>query len=208
MAQSGAFTSSTTLDMLDPHGAYKRHVCMAATLGDWGKASSYDETQPNWISTTLTKDGDTALHIAVSMEHIGFVEKLVERMSMQDLQIMDADGNTAFCMAAISGNVKLATILLGKNSGLLWLRGHKGMLPIQLAFSAGQPHMVNFLFEKTRSDDMDTHLSYQNIVNLFFLSLTYNNFTVASMLLKRYPEFAGAENEKGLTAFEVLAQQS
>ncbi|KAL4358239.1 hypothetical protein AHAS_Ahas09G0266800 [Arachis hypogaea] len=207
MAQSGAFTSSTTIDMLDPHGAYKRHVCMAATLGDWGKASSYDETQPNWVSTTLTRDGDTALHIAVSMEHIGFVEKLVERMSMQDLEIMDADGNTAFSMAAISGNVKLATILLGKNSGLLWLRGHKGMLPIQLAFSAGQPHMVNFLFEKTQSDDMDTHLSYQDIVNLFFLSLTYNNFTVASMLLKRYPEFAGVKNEKGLTAFEVLAQQ-
>ncbi|XLS72734.1 hypothetical protein HN51_029599 [Arachis hypogaea] len=208
MAQSGAFTSSTTIDMLDPHGAYKRHVCMAATLGDWGKASSYDETQPNWVSTTLTRDGDTALHIAVSMEHIGFVEKLVERMSMQDLEIMDADGNTAFSMAAISGNVKLATILLGKNSGLLWLRGHKGMLPIQLAFSAGQPHMVNFLFEKTQSDDMDTHLSYQDIVNLFFLSLTYNNFTVASMLLKRYPEFAGVKNEKGLTAFEVLAQQT
>ncbi|MED6179827.1 hypothetical protein PIB30_004471 [Stylosanthes scabra] len=178
---------------------------MAATLGDWGKASSYDETHPNWVSTTLTKDGDTALHIAVSMEHFGFVEKLLERMSMREMETTDADGNTAFCMAAISGNVKIATILLGKNPGLVWIRGHKEMLPIQLAFSARQPQMVKLLFEATYRD-MHIHLSYQDIVNLFFLALTYNNFTVVSKLLETYPEFAGAKNDQGLTAFEVLAQ--
>ncbi|MED6198217.1 hypothetical protein PIB30_064046 [Stylosanthes scabra] len=139
------------------------------------------------------------------MEHFGFVEKLLERMSMREMEILDADGNTAFCMAVISGNVKIATILLGKNPGLVWIRGHKDMLPIQLAFTARQPQMVKLLFEATRRD-ISIHLSYPDIVNLFFSALTYNNFTVASMLLETYPEFAGKKNDQGLTAFEVLAQ--
>ena len=143
---------------------------MAATSGNWLKASSHDKTHPNWVCTPLTEDGDIALHIAVSMEHTGFVEKLVERMSMQDMEIVKADGNTAFCMAAISGNVEIATILLRKNPGLVWIRGHENMLPIQLASSIGQPHMVKFLFETTRED---MHIiSFQDIVWLFFLALT------------------------------------
>lgn len=76
-----------------------------------------------------------------------FVAKLVKLTNMEDLEIHKTDGNTAFCIAAISGNVKIAVILFGKNPRLLWIRGQKDMLPIHLA-SAGHLHMVNFLFEK------------------------------------------------------------
>ena len=161
-------------------GANKRHICMAATSGNWVKASSYDKTHPNWGCAPLTEDGDTALHIAVSMEHTGFVEKLVERMSMQDMEIVKADGSTAFCMAAISGNVKIVTILLRKNRRLLWIRGQENMLPIQLASSAGQSHMVKILFERT-CEDLDT-ISFQDIVKLFFLALTNNIYSKLSKI--------------------------
>lgn len=72
-----------------------------------------------------------------------FVAKLVKLTNMEDLEIHKTDGNTAFCIAAISGNVKIAAILFGKNPRLLWIRGQKDMLPIHLA-SAGHLHMVNF----------------------------------------------------------------
>ena len=160
-------------------GAYKRHIRMAATSGNWFKASSHDKTHPNWVCTPLTEDGDIALHIAVSMEHTSFVGKLVEHMSMQDMEIFKVDGNNAFCMAAISGNVEIATILLRKNPGLIWTRGHKDMLPIELASSAGKPLMVKFLFERTR-EDMHLNVSFQDIVRLFFLALTNSTYSKSS----------------------------
>ena len=160
-------------------GAYKRHICRAAILGDWVEASSYDKTHPTWVCTPLTEDGDIALHVAVSMEQTSFVENLVGRMSMQDMEILKADGNNAFCMAAISGNVEIATILLRKNPGLIWTRGHKDMLPIELASSAGKPLMVKFLFERTR-EDMHLNVSFQDIIRLFFLALTNSTYSKSS----------------------------
>ena len=97
---------------------------------------------------------------------------------MQDMEIVKADGNAAFCMAAISGNVEIATILLCKNPRLAWIRGHEDMLPIHLASSVGHPRMVKFLFKRTRED---MHIiSFQDIVRLFFLALTNNIYSKLS----------------------------
>ncbi|XLU72294.1 hypothetical protein S245_031347 [Arachis hypogaea] len=51
------------------------------------------------------------------MEHINLASQLVEeyKNNVQDIEVTDADGNTAFCMAAISGNGGIAKILLCKN---------------------------------------------------------------------------------------------
>jgi len=152
-------------------GAYKRSICMAAASGDWAMASSFDKTHPNWISTPLTANGDTALHIAVAMEKTRFVAKLVKHTNMEDLEIRKTDGTTAFCIAAISGNVKIAAILFGKNPRLLWIRGQNDMLPIHLASVAGHLHMVKFLFEKAL-EEMHINLPFEDIVKMFFLTFT------------------------------------
>ncbi|XP_061337466.1 uncharacterized protein LOC133284467 [Gastrolobium bilobum] len=178
---------------------------MAATSGDWVEASKYDKTHPNWVCTPLSAGGDTALHVAVSMEQSTFVSKLLERMSLLDLEIRNAYGNTAFCLAAISGNAKIATILFNKNPALVWIRGHKDMLPIQLASSAGHSHMVQLLFEKT-PQDMRSNLPSQDIAMLFFFTITNNIYSVALNLLDRYPKLATTGNEEGLTALQVLAK--
>lgn len=153
-------------------GTYKRRICVAAASGDWVVASSYDRTHPNWVCTPLTTAGDTALHIAVSLEKTKFVAKLVERTSMQDMELRRADGSTAFCIAAISGNMEIVKILLDKNPGLVWIRGGEEMLPIQLASLAGHLQMVKFLFERTQ-EDMHIILPFQDIVKLFFMTLNY-----------------------------------
>ncbi|XP_061337472.1 uncharacterized protein LOC133284472 [Gastrolobium bilobum] len=178
---------------------------MAATSGDWVEASKYDKTHPNWVCTPLSAGGDTALHIAVSMEQFTFVAKLLERVTLHELEIPNADGNTAFCMAAISGNVKIATILFNKYPSLVRIRGQKNMLPIQLASSAGHSHMVQLLFEKT-PQDMGSNLPSPDTVMLFFLTITNNIYSVALNLLDRYPKLATTGNEEGLTALQVLAK--
>ncbi|MED6107473.1 hypothetical protein PIB30_014324, partial [Stylosanthes scabra] len=182
---------------------YKRELFRAAISGDWVKASSYNQTHPNWMRIPLSDDGDTALHMAVSMEQTNFVEKLIKLMSVEDMEILKVNGNTAFSMAAISGNVEIAKLLLQKNPRLAWIKGHKNMLPIELASSANQPLMVSFLFERTY-DEMHLHVSFQDIVRLFFLALTCSIYIVASILLDKYSELANVQNDKGLTTLEAI----
>ncbi|MED6198218.1 hypothetical protein PIB30_064047 [Stylosanthes scabra] len=185
----------------------RAYLRKAVTSGNWNEASSYDKTHPGyWVHTPLTMNGDIALHIAVTMQHTHFVEKLVQHMSLQDMEIVNADGNTAFSIAVISGNMEITKILLNKNPGLVWIRGQKDhMLPIQLACKASHLGIVDFLFERM---PLATLPSHQDIAILFFLALNCNNYTVASKLLEKYRELATTTNEKGLTALEVLAQTS
>ncbi|KAL2341009.1 hypothetical protein Fmac_008949 [Flemingia macrophylla] len=191
---------------LELDGMHKRKMYMAAASGNWREVSSYFEINPDWSRIPLTGRGITALHVAVSMHQTSFVENLVNCMNMQDVEICMADGNTAFCLAAISGNIKIAEILLDKNPKLLWIRGQNDMLPIQLASSAGHLPMTEFLFE-TR-DDLHNILSFQDIVKLFFMTITNNIYTVTSKLLERYPKLVTIENEEGLTTLQMLAQFS
>ncbi|XP_029130096.1 uncharacterized protein LOC114916796 isoform X2 [Cajanus cajan] len=184
----------------------KRHIYMAAASGNWSEASSYFEINPDWLRIPLTSRGNTALHVAVSMDQTSFVENLVNCMNMQDVEICMADENTAFCLAAISGNLKIAEILFGKNPKLLCMRGHNDMLPIQLASSAGHIPMTEFLFQAT--DDLHNILPFPDIVKLFFMTITNNIFTVTSKLLDRYPKLVTIENEEGLTTLQMLAQFS
>ncbi|XP_057723587.1 uncharacterized protein LOC130939502 [Arachis stenosperma] len=159
--------------------AYKRQIYKAAITGDWSKALRYNITDPTRLCSVLTKQGDTALHIAVSMEQTSFVENLIDHISLEDMQIRKVDGNTAFSMAAISGNLQIAKLLLHKNPGLVWIKGHKNMLPIELACWANQPLMVNYLFENTRLDYLNRQLLSieEDIVRVFFLALTTSNYT-------------------------------
>jgi len=107
------------------------------------------------------------------MRKTSFVKKLVNNCTnIQDLENCKAEGNTALCLAAITGKVRIAEILLRKNHRLLWIRDRNHMLPIQLASSAGHIPMTEFLFQAP--EDLHNFMPFQDIVKLFFFALNNN----------------------------------
>ncbi|KAM0023992.1 putative ankyrin repeat-containing domain, PGG domain, ankyrin repeat-containing domain superfamily [Helianthus debilis subsp. tardiflorus] len=74
------------------------------------------------------------------------VRYLVDKMSEADLKLQNSDGNTAFCLAAISGNVDMAEIMLKKNPALSLIYATENTMPLCLAAFHGKHKMVNFLF--------------------------------------------------------------
>ncbi|KAL9321078.1 hypothetical protein ACSQ67_012917 [Phaseolus vulgaris] len=192
---------------LEPDKTHKREIYMAAASGNWNEASSYSRIHPHWWRIPLNAGGITALHVAVRMRNSSFVESMLNCMKMQDLEICMTDGNTAFCLAAMTGNVKIAGILFGKNGRLPWIRGQKDMLPIQLASSAGHIPMVEFLFQ-VHQENLHNNIPFQDIVKLFFFTIDNNIYSVASKLLDRYPKLTSIENEEGLTPLQMLAKHS
>ena len=151
----------------------RRQIHIAAASGNWNEASSYSRIHPQWWRIPLNDRGMTALHVAVSMRKTSFAEKMVNCMNMHDLEIPMVDGNTAFSLAAMTGNVKIAGILLRKNRRLAWIRGQNNMLPIQLASSAGHISMAEFLFQAL-PPDLHNSIPFQDIANLFFFTIDNN----------------------------------
>ncbi|KOM53650.1 hypothetical protein LR48_Vigan09g230900 [Vigna angularis] len=141
------------------------------------------------------------------MEQTTFVKELMHCMDKEDLVNYKEEGNTAFCLAAMSGNVEIAKILFCKNPWLLWIRDQNHMLPIEIASSAGHIPMTKFLFRKT-SEDPHYTLPFPDTVKLFFLTINNNIYTVTSELLDKESKLVTLENEKKLTALQMLAQCS
>ncbi|WVY95408.1 hypothetical protein V8G54_034496 [Vigna mungo] len=110
------------------------------------------------------------------MEKTTFVKELMHCMDKEDLVNYKEEGNTAFCLAAMSGNVEIAKILFCKNPWLLWIRDQNHMLPIEIASSAGHIPMTKFLFQKT-SKDPRHKLPFPDIVKLFFLTINNNIYS-------------------------------
>ncbi|MED6161837.1 hypothetical protein PIB30_064495 [Stylosanthes scabra] len=142
----------------------------------------------------LTDDGDTALHMAVGMEQTNFVEKLIKLMSVEDMEILKVDGNTAFFLAAFSGNVKFAKLLLHKNPGLVWIKEHKNMLPIELASSANQPLM---LMEEEESPN------YERISNAMFDAVKLGNDMVLEFIFRFNPTLFTKVNSDGQSLLHI-----
>ncbi|XP_031282079.1 uncharacterized protein LOC116140609 [Pistacia vera] len=67
-----------------------------------------------YLTARISEKQDTALHIAVAAESSMFVKKLVNFMQKDDLAIKNGDGNTAFFLAAESGMVGFAKIMVEK----------------------------------------------------------------------------------------------
>ncbi|KAJ0018606.1 hypothetical protein Pint_12299 [Pistacia integerrima] len=93
-----------------------RHLKLyqAALSGDWSMAVGIYKKHKNDIRARISKEGDTALHIAAAAEQTDFLKKLVNNINKEDLATTNYAGNTAFCLAAVSGNVELAQVMMNK----------------------------------------------------------------------------------------------
>jgi len=79
-----------------------------------------------------------------------------------DIALQDAGGNTAFCIAAAAGNMKIVDLMLKRNPDLPIIRGALGYTPIQNAALQGRYKMTWHLYDKTihHFEDKDWNLLF------------------------------------------------
>ncbi|KAI3826013.1 hypothetical protein L1987_00053 [Smallanthus sonchifolius] len=122
----------------------------ASIEGDW-EAAKVDLKGSDDLVRYITENKETSLHVAAAVGHsTKFVRNLVDTMSDDDLKLRNGDGNTAFCLAAISGNVGMAKIMVEKNSALPNICGSENKMPLYLAAFHGNRDMVTFLYNQSK----------------------------------------------------------
>lgn len=70
-------------------------------------------------------------------------------MEVEHLLLQTKTGDTALCLAAAAGNVKMAKIMVAKNKNLLTIRGSEGLVPLCVAAFYGNGDMVRYLYKKS-----------------------------------------------------------
>ena len=71
----------------------------------------------------LTKSWDRLIHIAVHSKCIYFIKELVEYGTVEDLAIENLNKDTGLSIAAVSGMVEVAKLMIEKNNKLTMKRG-------------------------------------------------------------------------------------
>lgn len=96
---------------------------------------------------SITHREDTILHIVSSTKHTHFAKKLVNKMQVEDLKLLNKEGLTAL-LIAVSSTEKMVDVLLKRNKELLKIR-RGGSLPLMRAVWSGNKDVVEYVYSKT-----------------------------------------------------------
>jgi ankyrin repeat protein len=82
------------------------------------------------------------------------VEKLVDVMSVEDLAILDINGQTALVLAISAGNYRMTACMLGKNNNLVSLKDLNSNIPAIKAIFNGHTELARYLYSLTPLEDL------------------------------------------------------
>ncbi|KAJ0733032.1 putative ankyrin repeat-containing domain-containing protein [Helianthus annuus] len=118
----------------------------ASITGDREAARRILGPNRDLVRWELNENEETPLHLAVASHSTEFVRYLVNMMQPDELELRNKVGNTAFCLAAIDGNVEMARIMVGKHGQLPTILGCDYKTPLYLAAFHGKDDMVTYLY--------------------------------------------------------------
>ncbi|KAH6801454.1 hypothetical protein C2S52_001918 [Perilla frutescens var. hirtella] len=179
-----------------------RSMYRATVEGDWVAGEMLLEGDPKLGSDEISEGRDRALHVAAFMKHKHFVLKLVEKMSPSDLVLLDGNGYTACCYAAISGEVEIADLIIKKHPNVATARDKENKTPLQKAALRGNAKMVSHILKSTKLEA----LSKDEWFDLLLVTIRLEMYGVALEISQRNEQVATMRNKEG-TALHLLAGQ-
>ncbi|PON41664.1 Transmembrane protein [Parasponia andersonii] len=193
----------------DDGNAREKYLSLGVTLykaalrGDWDTAKGILRQDPSLLTASISKGGQTVLHLAAGTKHIHFVKELVGMMGKKELEVQDKKGNTAFCFAVWSETEKVvAEIMLQKNENLATIRGGEGMTPLYMAAMFGRSEMTSCLYSETVANSFEE----KDRNGIFFTCINTGLYDLALKILKVHPSLATERDKDNKTALHLLAQ--
>ena len=148
---------------------FRRSLLHQAALGgNWGMVEYLLTKQELWgtftVMDSITRDEENLLHISAGSKHSGIVEKLMEKMSSDEVALKNKHNNTALCFAAISGPVRNAELIVKKNSELPLIHGFENKTPLFMAISCKRREMASYLLQVTDIDKFNIQEQFELLI--------------------------------------------
>nr|GEV92158.1 germacrene D synthase [Tanacetum cinerariifolium] len=102
---------------------------------------------------------------------------------------LNGNGETALCIAAVAGNVKMAKLMVKKNEALLTIPDTEGNMPLCKAALFGKHDMIKYLYDN--SEKMTSHCwTHDNRNYVLVKCVEANLFDIALQIVEDCPELA------------------
>lgn len=123
--------------------------------GNWYVIETLIRACPDILREKISSTGQTALHIATQSGNVKIVEKLVEKMDKEDLELKEELAQfTPLALACLDGFIEIAQCMIHKNPRLVCIVNEDGNLPVLLAAMRGKKDMTRFLYSVTPSEEL------------------------------------------------------
>ncbi|KAI3447211.1 hypothetical protein Pfo_003876 [Paulownia fortunei] len=178
----------------------------ATLMGDWNRAKGILDQDPNAIKARIAFTLETTLHIAVGTgKVIHFVEKLVDLMPDDLLELKDELGYTALHVAALTGNTAAAKILVGRRPGLLYVPDNIYRFPVHMAAQSAHRETLWYLISQTKDDFFPSPYLGETGLRLLCTVIDADIFDVALYLVEKYSHLATLKLGDGNSALKRIA---
>ncbi|GJZ93583.1 ankyrin repeat-containing protein [Tanacetum coccineum] len=84
--------------------------------GNWRTADSIIKKHPEVVRYSITKNNETALHVATLAKNTHFVKNLLKHMEKEDMELQNKNYNTTLSPAAAAGAITIAKVMVEKNT--------------------------------------------------------------------------------------------
>ena len=138
-----------------------------ALEGNWPAAKVILQKDGRLKHAAITTGWTTLLHVAAGANHAPFMEELLEELNDdQYISLQDYQGNTAFCFAVASGNMKIVNLLRERDPYLPTKRGGNDYIPIQIAAMQAKCDMTRYLYHisKEAFNDKDKIMLFFTLI--------------------------------------------
>ncbi|XP_035548942.1 uncharacterized protein LOC109022261 isoform X3 [Juglans regia] len=197
----------------------RKDLLRKSVKGEWAGVIDIYEKHPHAHKAKLTRNEDTALHMAVSNDKQETVKQLMNIISShheegkEAPEIKNRQGNTPLHVAASMGSEIMCESIAGTcqlGSSFIAARNCKGETPLFLAVLCGkkdaflylhnlcQKYKLNGYDFSWRSDDDDT---------ILHAAITVERFDLAFQIIHLYPKLVDSINKQGFSPLHLLADK-
>ncbi|RZC80755.1 hypothetical protein C5167_043334 [Papaver somniferum] len=187
--------------------ALKKRMFKQAMAGLWEDVVA-NYANPLAQEITITKSGDTLLHVAVSDGQVETVQKLIDLISNENLlrvlKIGNHRGNTPLHLAATSGSVEMCEAIAEKSCCLIGVRNYDSETPLFLAALHGKKQAFLSLHAFCEHSDY-SYCRRNDGETILHCAIRGEYFDLAFRIIGLYEHLVDNNNEKGHSPLHLLA---
>ncbi|KAI3986111.1 hypothetical protein MKX01_036420 [Papaver californicum] len=179
----------------------------------WRGAQKFFRDFPEALTAEITKDGSTALHIAVRLGRVDFVKDLLNLMSPAQLETKTHVGDTALSVAAKGNSIEIVKLLVEKNPYLLQIENNDCHNALAMAATDGDKRVMQYLYGETPQTALwKTGATETRIATLLTSAARHDAFDMVLDLLdrlskKRNLDYVFSRDSYGMNLLSVLARK-
>ncbi|KDP33084.1 hypothetical protein JCGZ_13657 [Jatropha curcas] len=175
----------------------------AIEKGDLNSVKTFLQLHSDTVHRKVSGFGETALHLATRAGNIKIVEFLVELMSVEELQAVDENNETALIFAAVIGATRIAECMLRKTRKLVTIAADSD-LPVIVACNNGHKETTRYLYSLTPFEILlEDNGAFGSL--LLHASIFSEMFDISLDLLQRGPSLATTRTQLGNTPLDQFS---